>query len=106
MVDFGSLFLLHAIFHLSLPIAASVAYWFAVLYNFSITRLWTFSKKDYEKLYKHMFMYGLLLAINYSFTVIFVSIVSNSIYFGTAKILAVIIQTSWTFFIYKKYIFT
>jgi putative flippase GtrA len=105
ILDFATLFVLHV--HLLVPIAlaTTIAYWSSILYNFFLNRWWTFSKFEKESLHRHALLYGSLLGFNYLFTVIFVSLVSHYIYFGLAKILAVPIQMTWTYIIYKKVIF-
>jgi hypothetical protein len=47
-----------------------------------------------------------LFAFNYVFTVLFVSFFSRYIPYTVAKTLSVIIQTGWTYQIYKHVIFT
>lgn len=105
ILDFTTLFILHAHFGINIAIATSIAYWLSVMYNFSLNRWWTFSKAEQQSMQKHAAMYGALLGANYLFTVIFVSVVSHFIYFGLAKALAVTIQISWTYYLYKNYIF-
>jgi putative flippase GtrA len=106
MLDISVLILLHGKLQLHLAIATSLAYWLSVVYNFSLNRWWTFSRSERESLRRHAALYGGLLATNYVFTIIFVSIVSNFIYYGFAKALAVMVQVSWTYYLYKNYIFT
>ena len=91
--------------HLSLAISTSIGYWVSVIYNFTLNRWWSFSATEVHSLRRHATTYGILLAFNYLFTLAFISIVSHVVYFGIAKAMAVIIQTSWTYFIYKNYIF-
>lgn len=105
VLDFTILYLLHAKFGLGLALSTSVAYWLSILYNFLLNRRWTFSATEKSELSKHIVLYGILLGFNYLFTVLFVSVVSNFVYFGLAKVLSVGIQISWTYLIYKKYIF-
>lgn len=105
MIDFGLLVLLHGKFKIRIPIATSVSYWVSVTYNFSLNRNWTFSSGENKSLHKHLAAYGVLLAVNYLFTVLFVSFFSSHIPYTTAKVLAVILQTSWTYQIYKRVIF-
>lgn len=90
---------------LGLALATSIAYWVAIIYNFTLNRLWTFSIAEKESLHKHLASYLILLGFNYLFTVIFVSEVGHHIYFGLAKAIAVIIQTTWTYSVYKNVIF-
>ena len=106
IIDFGLLLFFKTRIHTSLAVATSVGYWISIMYNFTLNRWWSFSATEVHSLSRHALTYGILLAFNYLFTLIFVSIVSHLVYFGVAKILAVLIQTSWTYFIYKNYIFT
>ena len=104
-LDFSFLVVFKQGLGLGLALSTSIAYWLAVAYNFSLNRNWTFSAIEKESLKKHLVSYLVLLGFNYLFTVLFVSIVGRHIYFGAAKAAAVIIQTSWTYLIYKNKIF-
>lgn len=104
-IDFGLLILFKQKFGFSLPVATSIAYWIAISYNFLLNRVWTFSLAEKESLHRHVAGYLILLGFNYIFTVVFVSLVGKHIYFGLAKAMAVIIQTTWTYKVYKDYIF-
>lgn len=106
IIDFGTLVLLHGKFRVNLAIATSIAYWLSIIYNFTLNRWWTFSAGENKKLHQHLIPYGILLAGNYVFTVLFVGIVSHHINYAVAKTLAVILQTTWTYQIYKKVIFS
>jgi putative flippase GtrA len=105
VLDLGLLILLKEKAGFSLALATSIAYWVAIIYNFILNRYWTFSVSERENLHRHILNYLVLLGFNYLFTVLFVSIVGRHIYFGLAKAIAVIIQTTWTYFVYKNYIF-
>lgn len=105
ILDLGLLILLHEEFNINVPIATSVAYWVSIAYNFSLNRYWTFNNEERESLRRHLTAYLLLLGFNYLFTVIFVSLMSQVIYVGLAKILAVPIQMLWTYPCYKRYVF-
>jgi putative flippase GtrA len=106
LLDFGILYLLHGVCNLNLGASTSVAYWLSISYNFFLNRYWTFSHKEKESLKKHVSGYFILLIANYLFTVAFVSIVGEHINYIAAKALAVAIQMTWTYYIYKRYIFT
>lgn len=105
VLDLGLLIFLKDKAGFGLALATSIAYWTAIIYNFALNRLWTFSMSERENLHRHILNYLVLLGFNYLFTVIFVSVVGKHIYFGIAKGLAVIIQTTWTYFVYKNRIF-
>jgi putative flippase GtrA len=98
---------------LGLVVATSIGYWVSILYNFTMNRWWSFSATEKNSLRRHALTYGALLAFNYLFLTIFVKLVSRAMYFGgnhtfnieVANVLAVLIQVSWTYVIYKNYIF-
>lgn len=106
MLDFGTIYLLHGELGLNLAGSTSVAYWISMAYNFMLNRYWTFDAREKESLVRHITTYFILLIFNYLFTVAFVSIVGEQINYMVAKALAVAIQMIWTFYVYKKYIFT
>ncbi len=106
VIDFGLLFALHGKAHVNLAIATSLAYWISIAYNFSLNRHWTFSQRDKSDLRRHLSTYLVLLGFNYLFTVIFIDLVSHHINYLAAKAIAVLISMSWTYFVYKNYIFT
>ncbi len=105
VIDIGLLIFLHGKLKINLAVATSVSYWVSIIYNFILNRWWTFNAKDNNKLRKHLAAYSALLAINYLFTIIFVSFVSHFVNYAYAKIMAVILQTAWTYRIYKNIIF-
>lgn len=105
-IDFGLLFLLHGFWNINLVVATSIAYWASITYNFTFNRWWTFNNTDRQNLRKNLTGYLLLLGFNYLFTVIFVKLASNHINYGLAKVIAVAIQVSWTFPIYKYVVFS
>ena len=106
VIDFSLLFFLHGKLNVHLAIAASISYWVSITYNFSLNRSWTFSARDKTNLHKHLMAYLILLTFNYLFTIIFISLASHFMNYLVAKTVSVIIQTAWTYFIYKNYVFT
>jgi putative flippase GtrA len=105
MIDFALLYLLHSKAHIELAIATSSGYWISIVYNFFLNRTWTFSAVEKTNLRKNLSTYLVLLGCNYIFTVVFISILSHSINYLLAKVLAVAIQMTWTYYIYKNYVF-
>jgi putative flippase GtrA len=105
VIDFSILFVLHGKVGMSLSIATSVAYWTSLIYNFLLNRWWTFSAGENKDLRKHLLLYAVLLSFNYLFTLAFVDALSHSVNYLLAKALAVVIQMSWTYFVYKNIIF-
>jgi len=105
VLDFGILLCLHGLLKLNLAGSTSVAYWISISYNFVLNRYWTFDARENESLKHHLTTYFVLLVFNYLFTVTFVSVLGAHINYVIAKALAVAIQMTWTYYIYKNYIF-
>jgi len=105
LIDFGLLIFLHSKEGVRVPVATTIGYWTSVVFNFSLNRWWTFDAGENKNLHKHIATYGILLAVNYFFTLFFVSIFSHFINFAVAKAIAVLIQMTWTYYVYKNYIF-
>lgn len=105
LLDIILLIILHQEAGINLAVSTSIAYWFAIAYNFTLNRMWTFSAADKKNLRRHLTPYLLLLGANYLFTLVAVSLLGSIMYFGIAKAIAVIAQIFWTFPIYKRYIF-
>lgn len=106
VLDFSILFCLQHFTNVSLSISTTLAYWIAIAYNFVLNRWWTFSAAESKNLSKHLTLYLVLLGANYLVTLLIVLGLSHFIYFGWAKVFAVIVQITWTYPIYKKVIFT
>jgi putative flippase GtrA len=105
VLDFGILYVLHGLLKLNLAGSTSVAYWVSISYNFILNRHWTFDVHEKESLKRHITTYFALLVFNYLFTVTFVSVIGVHVSYIITKALAVIISMSWTYIVYKKYIF-
>jgi putative flippase GtrA len=105
VIDLGLLIFLREKVHLRLVAATTFSYWTSITYNFCLNRWWTFSASENTSLKKHLVSYAVLLGFNYIFTVFFVSTFSQFINYSLAKIISVAIQMTWTYYIYKKYIF-
>jgi putative flippase GtrA len=106
MIDFGVLVLLHGVLKVNVLIAASISYWLSILFNFLVNRFWTFSANEKSELGRHVAFYLVLLGFNYLFTIAFLAFADHiGLHYTVGKIIAVAIQMSWTYVIYKKVIF-
>ncbi|HLZ15024.1 MAG TPA: GtrA family protein [Candidatus Saccharimonadales bacterium] len=104
-IDFFLLVFLHAALGVRVLVAASISYWTSIVFNFLMNRFWTFDSKD-SPLHRHMTFYGLLLAVNYGFTVGFIGLLTHvGVHYTIAKVIAVAIQMIWTYLAYKKVVF-
>lgn len=104
-IDFLLLVLLHGFLGINVLVAATISYWTSIVFNFISNRFWTFGATE-THIIKHIAYYGVLLVLNYIFTIAFIGIATDhGMHYTYAKILAVAIQMSWTYFAYKKIIF-
>jgi putative flippase GtrA len=104
-IDLGLLVLMHGKFGVWLPLATGISYCVSIVYNFCLNRWWTFSAAETKSLGQHMGPYAILLVFNLLFTVISVSLLSHAVNYAVAKVIAVVIQTTWTYFCYKHFVF-
>lgn len=105
VIDFGILYTLHSFLDVKIAAATSIAYWVSITYNFLLNRYWTFDAAEKQSLQKNMTLYFMLLIFNYFFVLLFVSIASHHINYLLAKAISVILQITWTYYLYKNYIF-
>lgn len=104
-LDLGILTLLYKVLNLNITMSTGIAFWLAVIYNFTLTRNWTFSISEKQQLKKHAVLYACLLIVNYLVTTIFMLFTDNMINYALAKTVIVIAQTFWNYPIYKYLIF-
>lgn len=105
VLDVSLLVFFREICELNLALSASLAYWVSIAYNFVLNRWWSFSAGEMKSMHRHLAAYLLLLGFNYGFTVITVTQLSEHIDYVLAKILAILVQVTWTYYIYNNYIF-
>ena len=106
VLDFGLLVILHDIFNVNVLIAASISYWSSIVFNFLVNRHWTFESSNKENFKKHLLSYISLLGFNYIFTITFIALTTHlGLHYTIAKVMSVMIQIPWTYYIYKKYVF-
>jgi putative flippase GtrA len=104
-IDLGLLVLLHGKIEMWLPLATAISYSVSIVYNFCLNRWWTFSAAEKKTLGKHIVPYLTLLGCNLVFTVVSVSLLSHAMNYAVAKVISVSIQTTWTYFCYKHFVF-
>jgi putative flippase GtrA len=103
IVDIAVLVGLHSGFHAPRALAASASFWIGLLTSFVLQKLVAF--KDYQKelraITRQAVGYGVLVAFNYSLTVLIVSFFPDrDIIFS--RTLAVVITTVWNYTFYKS----
>jgi putative flippase GtrA len=104
-LDFFILVGLHGGLGVNLVVATTISYWVSIAFNFLANRFWTFGVTE-THIIKHLTAYMILLGFNYLFTISFMAVATHAgMHYTVAKILAVAIQISWTYFAYKRYVF-
>lgn len=105
VIDFLLLLFLYGYLEINLPLSTTIAYWTSIAYNFTLNRSWTFTATEKKALHRNLAFYLALLLFNYFYTLLLVGLLSSVIHFSLAKIITVIIQIPWTYFLYKNYVF-
>jgi len=104
-IDFFLLVLLHGVLNVNLFIATTISYWVSIAFNFTANRIWTFGARE-SNVIKHIGAYAALLGFNYLFTIVFIGVATDlGMHYTIAKILAIPIQITWTYFAYKRFVF-
>lgn len=88
-------------------LAVGIAFWFGLLLSFILQKLVAFNNKErtYKKILWQSVSYGILVIINYTFTLLVVSTFSDEFGIFLTRTVALIITTGWNFIIYSKIIF-
>ena len=104
-IDYILLFLLSSHLGKGILSAVSIAYWTSIIYNFTVNKYWTF--EDQESLSGiQLAKYICLLIFNYLVTLgIVAGLQSAGISEYLAKLVALGVTITWTYFIYKKLVF-
>lgn len=103
MIDISLLVLMHEIVGLSIPIATTIAFWTALLYNFSLNRAWSFGE---AKVSTPFVKYLIVVGTNYLVTLAIVTGgVALGVPYGLAKVFAIGFGTLGTFPAYNLWVF-
>lgn len=92
----------------SAVIAVAVSFWVGLVASFLMQKLFTFKNADHttKALTKQTFLFAVLVAVNYIFTLVFVAIVNPILDMPTiTRACALLITTAWNYFVYKHIIF-
>ena len=97
----------HDVFSLSTQISVSISFWVGLVVAFMLQKFFTYKEhtKTFRVVSKQMVLYGLLVAWDYVFTLLFVSLFAPYITIYIARLLSIVFIVCWNYLIYKKYIF-
>ena len=104
VVDLGLLVALHQLGQVPVIWAATISYWVSIMFNFALNRHWTFETT--RSLHRHAVAYGALLAVNYAVTIgVIAGLGLLGVTYTLAKVAAVGLSMTWTYWVYKHVIF-
>lgn len=88
-------------------IAVGIAFWFGLAASFVLQKVIAFSNKDKSArtVTRQAVMYGVLVAVNYAFTLGVVALFSEEFGVFLTRTIALVITTFWNFFLYRNLIF-
>lgn len=97
----------HDVFSLSTQISVSISFWTGLAVAFMLQKFFTYKEhtKSVDVVSKQMILYGILVAWDYIFTLVFVSLVAPYSTIYIARLFSIVFIVSWNYLIYKKYIF-
>lgn len=105
VLDTALLYVFHEVWGMDLVVASGIAFWVAVIYNFSLSRAWTFGQVEKIGVTSSTILYAGLLLFNFLATIILVPTLSLFMYFVFAKTIVVALQTAWNYPLYKYAVF-
>jgi putative flippase GtrA len=107
LIDIGSLKLLHGVAGVSLVPAVVIAFTAAFVFNFTVSRQWTFAKSARGgQPRRQMARYLILVAVNLVVTVVLVAGFSAlGVNYLIAKVVATVVNACGNFFVYRHWIF-
>ncbi|HVO86430.1 MAG TPA: GtrA family protein [Candidatus Binatia bacterium] len=88
-------------------LAVGLSFWIGLIVSFTLQKFVTFGDKrtHHKILIPQIIAYSLLVALNFSFTLLVTAIVSPPVPAVIARTVALLITTIWNFYLYKTRIF-
>jgi putative flippase GtrA len=87
--------------------SVTLAFWLGLLTSFLLQKVITFEDKNFEKhiVFRQMVAYGILIAWNYGFTILFTKLFQDLMPAVLCRTVALGFCTIWNFYLYKLHIF-
>jgi putative flippase GtrA len=106
VVDISALKVGHDFLGLSLPLATASAFALAFVVNFGLSRQWAFASAEETLVRRQLVRFVLLVAANLASTLlIVVGLVHLSVYYLSAKLIAVAVNSVANFVLYRRWVF-
>lgn len=104
IADVGSLYVLHGLLYVWLPVATATAYGIAFIVNFGLNRIWVFRAPG--AVGRQLQRYGALVAVNLAVTVFTVQVLTwSGMPYLYAKLLIAFVLAVVNFFVSRRWIF-
>lgn len=87
--------------------AVAISYWVGLTVSFLLQKFITFEDKDKsaKRVGRQVFLYMLLVGVNYTFAITFTSWLATHVNFYAARVIALLLTTCFNFYAYKSHIF-
>lgn len=107
LFELAVIFVAVKVFSASDAAAVTASYWLGVAFSFLLQKFFAFENKDVrvKSVGYQTVSFGVLLAVNYIFTLVFVHFTAAFLGVYLARMVALVITTGWNFFAYKFIIF-
>lgn len=107
VIELSALLTLTKLFHLNPIIAVGISFWIGLITSFFLQKFFAFSNKTIQakQLLSQSIMYGVLVLVNYLFTLWFVGVFNSITGLVVSRTIALIITTFWNYFVYKYILF-
>lgn len=105
--EMTTIYLLHNILGLSAVWSVAISFWIGFCMTFILQKIITFrnTSKHPKTVAKQVFLYGMLVAFNYGFSLLMVYLLHNKLNVFVIRTLTIVIIVCWNYLIYSKLIF-
>lgn len=103
LIEMLSLFILLKAFKVSPVVAVGISFWIGFVVAFVMQKFITFGNDNKQKrvVMRQIFLYSVLVTVNYLFTLFMVGLLSSKISVFCIRTGVIAIVTTWNFFVYR-----
>jgi putative flippase GtrA len=104
VVEMAALLLLVKTFSISSTLAVAISFWIGLTTSFTLQKYVAFKNTggDKKTFGKQVLLYGALVLFNYSFTLLFVGVLSPVFGLILTRTLALLLTVSWNYLLYQR----
>lgn len=107
LIEMATIYVVMNFTNLGSLVAVGISFWLGLIASFFLQKIFAFRNKESspKHLIKQSVAYGILVVVNYMFTLGFVALFEGVMGVFIARTIALIITTGWNFIVYSKIIF-